>query len=160
MCAPAHRSGGYGFLGYQLERQQIQLLRPPEPAEYAFDVRPLRGKTARIELRDQHRDGCFFEVKVAATRSEARRGNEGHHFRGQVGAGSLRDHDRWRLSAAAGRAARGNAAATDHRGSRRARSALRRSPAGVRIHREGRVSAPLRPDRPPGQAAEGLLSQL
>jgi sucrose-6-phosphate hydrolase SacC (GH32 family) len=63
-CSPER---GYGFLGYQLKKQQIQLLRPPDPAEYAFDVRPLRGKTARIELRDQHRDGCFFEVRVTAT---------------------------------------------------------------------------------------------
>jgi len=43
------------------------LRQPPEPAEYVFDVRPLRGKAARIELRDQHSDGCFFEVKVVAT---------------------------------------------------------------------------------------------
>ena len=62
-CSPER---GYGFLGAQLEKP-VRLLQPPEPAKYVFDVRPLRGKAARIELRDQHSDGCFFEVKVAAT---------------------------------------------------------------------------------------------
>ena len=62
-CSPER---GYGFLGAQLEKP-IRLFQPPDPAEYVFDVRSLRGKAARIELRDQHSDGCFFEVKVVAT---------------------------------------------------------------------------------------------
>ena len=63
-CSPER---GYGFLGAQLEKKNIQLGRPPDPAQYAFDVRALRGKTARVELRDQHSDGCFFEVKITAS---------------------------------------------------------------------------------------------
>jgi len=63
-CSPKR---GYGFLGAQLEKKNIQLGRPPDPAQYAFDVRALRGKTARVELRDQHSDGCFFEVKITAS---------------------------------------------------------------------------------------------
>ena len=72
-CSPEQ---GYGFLGAQLEKQQIQLLRPSEPTAYAFNVRPLRGKSARIELRDQHSDGCFFEVKVTATDQEPTAGTK------------------------------------------------------------------------------------
>ncbi len=63
-CSP---EPGYGFLGAQLEKNNIQLGRPPDQARYAFDVRALRGKTARLEVRDQHGDGCFFDVKVTAS---------------------------------------------------------------------------------------------
>jgi sucrose-6-phosphate hydrolase SacC (GH32 family) len=72
-CSP---EPGYGFLGAQLEKKNIQLQRPPDPVEVAFDVRALRGKTARIELRDQHSDGCFFEVRVAATDQEPAAGTK------------------------------------------------------------------------------------
>jgi len=72
-CSPEQ---GYGFLGAQLEKKRIQLLRPPEPVEYMFDVRALRGKTTRLELRDRHSDGCFFEVKVAATDQEPAAGTK------------------------------------------------------------------------------------
>ena len=61
-CSP---EPGYGFLGAKLP--QIRFFQPPDPAEYFFDVRELRGRQAVLEVRDQHYDGIFFEVKITAT---------------------------------------------------------------------------------------------
>jgi fructan beta-fructosidase len=61
-CSP---EPGYGFLGAKLP--QIRFFQPPDPVEYCFGVRDLRGKEAVLELRDEHYDGIFFEVKITAT---------------------------------------------------------------------------------------------
>ena len=61
-CSP---EPGYGFLGAKLP--QIRFFQPPDPAGYFFDVRELRGRQAVLEVRDQHYDGIFFEVKITAT---------------------------------------------------------------------------------------------
>ena len=61
-CSP---EPGYGFLGAKLP--QIRFFLPPDPVEYFFDVRDLRGKEAVLEVRDQHYDGIFFDVKITAT---------------------------------------------------------------------------------------------
>ncbi len=61
-CSP---EPGYGFLGAKLPNARMFL--PPDPIITFFDVRKLRGKQAVLELRDQHHDGLFFDVKVTAT---------------------------------------------------------------------------------------------
>ena len=61
-CSP---EPGYGFLGAKLP--SVRFFQPPDPAEYFFDVRELRGKEAVLEVRDQHYDGIFFEVKITET---------------------------------------------------------------------------------------------
>jgi sucrose-6-phosphate hydrolase SacC (GH32 family) len=61
-CSP---EPGYGFLGSKLPK--IRFFQPPDPVEYFFDVRELRGREAVLEVRDQHYDGIFFDVKITAT---------------------------------------------------------------------------------------------
>ena len=45
----------------------MKLFQPPLPAEYWFDLRPLRGKRATIEVRDEHLNGHFSMLKLVAT---------------------------------------------------------------------------------------------
>ena len=61
-CSPEQ---GYGFLGAKLPSPRMFL--PPDPSVCFFDVRTLRGKPAVLEVRDQHHDGLFFDVKIADT---------------------------------------------------------------------------------------------
>lgn len=61
-CSP---EPGYGFLGAKLPKPKLFL--SPDPVVYFFDVRELCGKQAVLEVRDQHYDGLFFDVKVTAT---------------------------------------------------------------------------------------------
>ena len=63
-CSP---EPGYGFLGAKLPTPRMFL--PPDPVNYLFDVRNLRGKQAVLEVRDQHYDGLFFGVKVMSART-------------------------------------------------------------------------------------------
>lgn len=72
-CSP---EPGYGFLGYQLQKKEIKGFVPPDPADYYFDLRLLRGKRATLELRDQHRDGWFEHVKIVATNQKPPAGTE------------------------------------------------------------------------------------
>ncbi|MBT3192072.1 MAG: glycoside hydrolase family 32 protein [Verrucomicrobia bacterium] len=61
-CSP---EPGYGFLGAKLPSPRMFIA--PDPGKYFFDVRNLRGKQAVLEVRDQHYDGLFFDVKITAT---------------------------------------------------------------------------------------------
>jgi len=61
-CSP---EPGYGFLGAKLPSPRMFIA--PDPVNYFFDLRTLRGKQAVLELRDQHYDGLFFDVKITAT---------------------------------------------------------------------------------------------
>tara|TARA_B110000285_G_scaffold108058_1_gene122751 strand:- start:49 stop:2292 length:2244 start_codon:yes stop_codon:yes gene_type:complete len=61
-CSP---EPGYGFLGAKLPSPRMFIA--PDPVNYLFDVRTLRGKQAVLEVRDQHYDGLFFDVKITAT---------------------------------------------------------------------------------------------
>ena len=61
-CSP---EPGYGFLGAKLPSPRMFL--PPDPGKYFFDVRNLLGRKAVLEIRDQHYDGLFFDVKITAT---------------------------------------------------------------------------------------------
>ena len=72
-CSP---KPGYGFLGYQLHQEKINFFIPPDPADYCFDVRLLRGKKATLELRDRHHDGYFDSVRIVATDQEPPAGTE------------------------------------------------------------------------------------
>ena len=63
-CSP---EPGYGFLGYQLQTEVFKPFVPPDAADYCFDVRSLRGKRVRLQLRDQHRDGQLYSAKIIAT---------------------------------------------------------------------------------------------
>ena len=58
---------GYGFLGWDLRSPTARLYQPPAPVEYWFDLRELKGKTARIELRDDHFNGYLDVIKITAT---------------------------------------------------------------------------------------------
>jgi fructan beta-fructosidase len=72
-CSP---EPGYGFLGYQLQQEQIKFFLPPDAADYWFDVRELHGKDATLELRDQHHDGWLERVKIVATNEAPAAGTE------------------------------------------------------------------------------------
>ena len=61
-CSP---EPGYGFLGAKLPSPRMFIA--PDPGVCFFDVRNLRGKQAVLEVRDQHYDGLFFDVKITAT---------------------------------------------------------------------------------------------
>jgi len=67
-CSP---DPGCGFLGFDASPGSlpapVKLFQPPVPAEYWFDLRPLLGKRATIEVRDEHRNGYFSMVKIVAT---------------------------------------------------------------------------------------------
>lgn len=66
-CSP---DSGCGFLGFDASPESlpssVKLSQPPVPAEYWFDLRPLQGKRATIEVRDQHLNGYFSLVKIVA----------------------------------------------------------------------------------------------
>ncbi|MBT5606723.1 MAG: glycoside hydrolase family 32 protein [Lentisphaerae bacterium] len=72
-CSP---EPGYGFLGYQLHREEIEFFVPPDAADYVFDVRDLRGKRAALEVRDLHRDGYLDRVRIVATNQHPPAGTE------------------------------------------------------------------------------------
>jgi sucrose-6-phosphate hydrolase SacC (GH32 family) len=61
-CSP---EPGYGFLGAKLPKTRF--FQPPDSINYFFDVRNLRGQKAVLEVRDEHYDGIFFDVKITAT---------------------------------------------------------------------------------------------
>ena len=63
-CSPEK---GYGFLGYQLQKEEFKPFVPPDAVDYCFDVRSLRGKKVSLQLRDQHRDGQLYSAKIIAT---------------------------------------------------------------------------------------------
>ncbi len=67
-CSP---EPGCGFLGFDASPDSlpapVKLFQPPVPAEYWFDLRPLQGKRATIEVRDEHPNGYFSTVKIVAT---------------------------------------------------------------------------------------------
>lgn len=63
-CSP---EPGYGFLGYQLQKEKFKPFVSPDPADYCFDVRSLRGKKVSLQLRDQHHDGQLYSAKISAT---------------------------------------------------------------------------------------------
>jgi len=67
-CSP---KPGCGFLGFDASPGSlpapVKLFQPPVPAKYWFDLRPLQGKRATIEVRDEHQNGYFSKVKLVAT---------------------------------------------------------------------------------------------
>ncbi len=67
-CSP---DPGCGFLGFDASPGSlpapVKLFQPPVPAKYWFDLRPLRGKRATIEVCDEHPNGHFSMVKIVAT---------------------------------------------------------------------------------------------
>jgi len=63
-CSP---EAGHGFLGWDLKSPKPRLFAPSTPTEYWFDLRPLKGKKATIEIRDNHANGYLDRVKVVST---------------------------------------------------------------------------------------------
>lgn len=67
-CSP---EPGCGFLGFDGSPGSlpapVRLFQPPIHAEYWFDLRPLQGKRATLEVRDEHENGYLSTVKIVAT---------------------------------------------------------------------------------------------
>ena len=63
-CSP---EPGHGFLGWDLKSPRPRVFAPATPVEYWFDVRPLKGKKATIEVRDNHANGYLDRVKIVST---------------------------------------------------------------------------------------------
>ena len=63
-CSP---EPSYGFLGWELDNPEAKVFAASHPSDYWFDLRPLKGEKATIEIRDDHANGYFDRVKIALT---------------------------------------------------------------------------------------------
>jgi len=70
-CSP---ETGCGFLGTDASPgasvERLSLFKAPTSAEYWFDLRPLKGKKATIEVRDHHANGHLDLVRIVTTDRE------------------------------------------------------------------------------------------
>ena len=63
-CSP---EPSHGFLGWELDNPEAKVFAASHPSDYWFDLRPLKGEKATIEIRDDHANGYFDRVKIALT---------------------------------------------------------------------------------------------